>query len=86
MANKRMCFMHDLSLCRSIATTVRQSAGGRDVHRIHLQVGELRHIDPDHFAETWAEAFADTDLASAELTIEVGDGFDVTVLSIDTAS
>ena len=78
--------MHDLSLYRSIATTVRQSAEGRDVHRIHLQVGELRQIDPDHFAETWAAACADTDLVDAELAIEVGEGFDVTVLSIDTAS
>lgn len=77
--------MHDLSLCRSIASTVRESAKGRQVRRVNLEIGQLRGVDPDHFIETWAAACADTDLADAELVIEMGDDYDVTVVSIDTA-
>ena len=63
--------MHDLSLCRSIATSVREAAEGRPVRMVYLEIGQLRHIDPDHFVETWAAACVDTDLADTELMIEI---------------
>ncbi len=78
--------MHDLSLCRSIATTVRSAAEGKQVRRVTLEIGELRHIDPDHFAETWSAACAGTDLASAKLVIEIVPlTLTCTVVSIDIA-
>lgn len=63
--------MHDLSLCRSIASAVRSCSRGRRVRTIHLEIGALRAIDPVHLGETWATSVADSDLTDSRLDIRI---------------
>lgn len=46
--------MHELSLCRSIATIVRRHAVDRQVTVVHLTVGQLRQVVPDTLVYCWA--------------------------------
>lgn len=45
--------MHELSLCRSIGTIVRQHAADRQVQVVHLAVGQLRQVVPETLVYCW---------------------------------
>jgi hydrogenase nickel incorporation protein HypA/HybF len=62
--------VHELSLCRAIAGTVRDHAADRRVSRVVVQVGHLRQVVPDTLRYCWGLAMDGTDLAECELDIE----------------
>ena len=62
--------MHELSLCRAIADTVRDHAADRTVARVVVQIGHLRQVVPDTLRYCWSLAVEDTDLAGCDLDIE----------------
>ena len=45
--------MHELSLCQSIGTIVRQHAADRQVQVVHLTVGQLRQVVPETLVYCW---------------------------------
>ncbi|MHB8244176.1 MAG: hydrogenase maturation nickel metallochaperone HypA [Acidimicrobiales bacterium] len=61
--------MHELSVCVSLASIVRQRADGRNVVRVHLDVGQLRQVIPDSLRYSWDIVVADTVLAGSVLDI-----------------
>ena len=46
--------MHELSLCQSIGTIVRQHAAERQVQVVHLTVGQLRQVVPETLVYCWS--------------------------------
>jgi hydrogenase nickel incorporation protein HypA/HybF len=62
--------VHELSLCRAIASTVRDHAADRRVSRVVVQIGHLRQVVPDTLQYCWGLSVEDTDLADCELDIE----------------
>lgn len=62
--------MHELSLCRSIYGIVERAAGGREVRRVHLQVGQLRQVVPQTLEYCWDLVIDETALAGAVLDID----------------
>ena len=62
--------MHELSLCRAIADTAIEHAGGRRVERIQLRVGHLRQVVPETLQYCWALRCEGTELAGCELAVD----------------
>ncbi|GAA0615155.1 hydrogenase maturation nickel metallochaperone HypA [Sporichthya brevicatena] len=62
--------MHELSLCRSIYGIVEQSAHGRGVGVIHLQVGRMRQVVPDTLKYCWDLVVQSTGLEGSVLEVE----------------
>ncbi|MDY7104395.1 MAG: hydrogenase maturation nickel metallochaperone HypA [Actinomycetota bacterium] len=62
--------MHELSLCRAIADTARDHAGGRELARVTVRIGHLRQVVPDTLHHCWGLTVDDTPLAGCELVIE----------------
>ena len=62
--------MHELSLCRAIADTVREHADGRPVASVAIQVGHLRQVVPTTLEFCWGLAIEGTDLAACRLEID----------------
>lgn len=62
--------MHELSLCRAIADTVRDHAAHRTVSRVAVQIGHLRQVVPDTLQFCWTLAVEETDLEGCVLAIE----------------
>jgi hydrogenase nickel incorporation protein HypA/HybF len=46
--------MHELTLCRSIGSIVREHAGDRRVQVVHLEVGQLRQVVPGTLVRCWS--------------------------------
>jgi hydrogenase nickel incorporation protein HypA/HybF len=61
--------MHELSLCRSIATIVRRAANGRKVATIHVDCGDLRQVVPGTLTHCWGLVSAEGDLAGSRLLV-----------------
>lgn len=61
--------MHELSVCRAIATTVTEHASGREVARVEVRIGHLRQVVPDTLAYCWGVVTDGTDLAGCRLEI-----------------
>lgn len=61
--------MHELSISRSIAETVRQHAAGRPVERVRIEVGRLRQIVPGTLRHCWGLVVEGTDLDRVVLDV-----------------
>ncbi|MDA8185719.1 MAG: hydrogenase maturation nickel metallochaperone HypA [Acidimicrobiales bacterium] len=61
--------MHELSISRSIAATVRESAAGRPVERVNVELGQLRQIVPETLRHCWTLVVEGTDLEGSTLEI-----------------
>ncbi|MGI9596045.1 MAG: hydrogenase maturation nickel metallochaperone HypA [Acidimicrobiales bacterium] len=62
--------MHELSLCRAIADTAIDHAGGRPIERIQLRIGHFRQVVPETLQHCWQVRSETTDLAGCELDVE----------------
>ncbi len=62
--------MHELSMCESIANTVREHASGRDVRRVYVSVGHLRQVVPESLESCWKLAVAGSSLDGSELVVD----------------
>lgn len=62
--------MHELSICRAIAATATEHAGGRPVERIRLRIGHFRQVVPDTLTYCWELHTRDTDLAGCGLDVD----------------
>jgi len=61
--------MHEVSLCRSLATAVIRAAGDRRVETILVDVGQLRQVVPEAMAHAWVFVVRNTALDGAELQL-----------------
>lgn len=63
--------MHELGLCTSIIDAVLRRAGERPVARVRVQVGQLHHVHPEAFDQSFAVAAQGTVAqdAAAELVL-----------------
>jgi hydrogenase nickel incorporation protein HypA/HybF len=63
--------MHELGLCSSIVEAVERRAGGRPVARVTVRVGQLHHVHPEAFGQSFAIAAAGgvAEKAAAELVL-----------------
>jgi hydrogenase nickel incorporation protein HypA/HybF len=52
--------MHELGLCASIVDAVERRAGDRPVARVKVRVGQLHHVHPEAFEQSFALAAAGT--------------------------
>jgi hydrogenase nickel incorporation protein HypA/HybF len=48
--------MHELGLCTSIVDAIERRAGDRPVARVRVRVGNLHHVHPDAFDQSFALA------------------------------
>jgi hydrogenase nickel incorporation protein HypA/HybF len=61
--------LHELSISRSIAATVRDNAAGRPVGRVRIELGQLRQIVPETLRHCWSLVVEGTDLEGSTLEI-----------------
>ena len=63
--------MHELGLCSSIVEAVERRAGGRPVARVTVRVGQMHHVHPEAFEQSFAIAAAGgvAESAAAELVL-----------------
>ncbi len=63
--------MHELGLCSSIVEAVERRAGDRSVVRVRVRVGQLHHVHPQAFEQSFAVAATGTvaENAVAELVL-----------------
>lgn len=59
--------MHEVSLCRSLASAVGRAAGTRHVTDVFVDVGALRQVVPDALSFAWTFVVRGTALDGAEL-------------------
>ncbi|MGH9016517.1 MAG: hydrogenase maturation nickel metallochaperone HypA [Acidimicrobiales bacterium] len=52
--------MHELGLCTSIVDAIEKRAGPRPVARVRVRVGQLHHVHPDAFDQSFAVAAVGT--------------------------
>lgn len=62
--------MHELSICRAIAATATDHAGGRPIHRVRLRIGHFRQVVPDTLAHCWELHTRGTDLEDCALEVD----------------
>lgn len=86
--------MHELSLLNDLFNKIQQIAKQEDaqsVTKVHVQLGALAHISPEHFKEHFDEMSKGSIAEQAELVItenpDIHDAKaqDITLLSIDVA-
>ena len=61
--------MHELSIACSIVELVAETAKGRKVHRVTIEIGSLSGVVPDSIAFWFPEAARGTEVAEASLEI-----------------
>ncbi|MGH9056208.1 MAG: hydrogenase maturation nickel metallochaperone HypA [Acidimicrobiales bacterium] len=63
--------MHELGLCTSIVDAVEKRAGRRAVAQVRVRVGQLHHVHPEAFGQSFAVAAMGTvaEDATAELVL-----------------
>ncbi|MDA8290697.1 MAG: hydrogenase maturation nickel metallochaperone HypA [Actinomycetota bacterium] len=61
--------MHELSISRAIAETVRRHAAGRRVGLVRVEVGQLRQVVPDTLRHCWGLVVEGSDLDGAGLEV-----------------
>jgi len=63
--------MHELGMCQAILDVVEKRAGDRPVARVRVRVGQLHHVHPEAFEQSFALAAAGSvaDSARAELVL-----------------
>ncbi len=62
--------MHELSLCKAIADTATDHAGGRTITRISLQIGHFRQVVPETLQNCWDMRSGDGPLAGCVLDVD----------------
>lgn len=62
--------MHELSLCRAIASVVERARADRPVTTVHLQVGQLRQVVPETLCYCWTLVTDAGPLAGSVLEID----------------
>lgn len=62
--------MHELSLCKAIADTATDHAGGRPIERISLQIGHFRQVVPETLQSCWRMRSTDGPLADCILDVD----------------
>lgn len=62
--------MHELSICRAIAATATDHAGGRPIRRVRLRIGHFRQVVPETLAHCWSLHTRDTDLEGCALEVD----------------
>lgn len=84
--------MHEHSLMNDLfkkITQIAQSENVTNVSAIHVKIGALAHISPDHFREHFDEMRKGTVAESAEVIITTDDNIhdphaqDITLISVD---
>lgn len=63
--------MHEVSISRSIADTIRHHAEGRPVERVRVELGQLRQIVPSTLSHCWELVVEGTDLDGVALDVTV---------------
>ena len=58
--------MHELGLCEAILDVVERRAGERPVARVKVRVGQLHHVHPDAFEQSFALVAAGSIADSAQ--------------------
>ncbi|MCL2735819.1 MAG: hydrogenase maturation nickel metallochaperone HypA [Propionibacteriaceae bacterium] len=61
--------MHELALCRSIATIAERAADGKKVAVVELDVGQLRQVVPETLTYCWSIVSQATPLDGSRLDI-----------------
>jgi hydrogenase nickel incorporation protein HypA/HybF len=61
--------VHEVSLCRSLASAVTRAAGERRVEAIHVDVGQLRQVVPEAMLHAWGFVVRSTPLEGAALNL-----------------
>lgn len=62
--------MHELSICRAIASTVEDHAGDRSVASVRLRIGHLRQVVPDTLTYCWELHTRETVLEECALDVD----------------
>jgi len=62
--------MHELSLCRAIASTVAPHAAGRRLEAVRVRIGHFRQVVPDTLTHCWELQVSGTDLEGSRLVVE----------------
>jgi hydrogenase nickel incorporation protein HypA/HybF len=62
--------VHELSLCKAIADTATDHAGGRTIERISLQIGHFRQVVPETLQNCWDMRQSDGPLADCVLDVD----------------
>ena len=62
--------MHELSICRAIASSVEDHADGRLVTSVRLQIGHFRQIVPETLSYCWELHTRDTPLQASSLDVD----------------
>ncbi|MDP9465438.1 MAG: hydrogenase maturation nickel metallochaperone HypA [Actinomycetota bacterium] len=61
--------MHELSICSAIAKIAQQTAAGRPVERVRIDVGHLRQVVPDTLRYSWEMVVFGTSLDGVPLEV-----------------
>ncbi len=59
--------MHEVSLCRQLASAVLRAVGEREVQEVHIDVGALRQVVPEAMEFAWPIVVRGTALDGARL-------------------
>lgn len=62
--------MHELALCKAIAETATDHAGGRAVRSIHLRIGHFRQVVPETLQFCWEMRTEGTELDGCGLVVD----------------
>ena len=86
--------MHELSLLQDLFNKIQQiakDAQSDQITKVHVQLGALAHISPEHFREHFEDMSQGTLAEHAELFITENDDIhaptaqDITLISVDVA-
>ncbi len=78
--------MHEFSIMEKLFNIILEQAEQNqliNVKKIHLKIGKLRQIMPDFLEFAFEQVAKDTIAANAKLTIEMIDGKDIILESIE---
>ena len=75
--------MHELGLCSSIVEAVERRAGERPVARVRVRVGELNHVHPEAFTQSFEIAAMGTVAEGADAELVLVEGEELTLELIE---
>lgn len=75
--------MHELGLCSSIVEAVERRAGERPVARVRVRVGELHHVHPEAFTQSFEIAAMGTVAEGADAELVLVEGEELTLELIE---
>ena len=65
----RLVVVHELAICTAIAKIAHQTAAGRPVERVRVDIGHLRQVVPDTLRHSWEMVVFGTELDSVPLEV-----------------